>query len=41
MRKPALIVSLLVWSLQSLFADTVVVFNEIMYHPATNEPAME
>src|SRR6267142_6430725 len=23
------------------FADTVLVFNEIMYHPATNEPAME
>jgi len=22
-------------------ADTSVVFNEIMYHPATNEPAME
>src|SRR5881275_2798392 len=22
-------------------ADTVVVFNEIMYHPATNEPTME
>src|SRR2546421_3207024 len=41
MRKPALIVSLLVWSLHSLFADTVVVFNEIMYHPATNEPTME
>jgi hypothetical protein len=24
-----------------LWADTVVVFNEIMYHPATNEPARE
>src|SRR5262245_40886612 len=24
-----------------LFADSTVVFNEIMYHPATNEPAME
>ena len=24
-----------------LRADTVVVFNEIMYHPATNEPALE
>jgi hypothetical protein len=24
-----------------LHADAVVVFNEIMYHPATNEPAME
>src|SRR6185295_15454704 len=22
-------------------ADTSVVFNEVMYHPATNEPAME
>src|SRR5438034_2739467 len=41
MRKPALIVSLLVWSLRSVLADTVVVFNEIMYHPATNEPTME
>jgi Lamin Tail Domain/Putative Ig domain len=25
----------------SVRADTTVVFNEIMYHPATNEPAME
>jgi len=25
----------------SLRADTTVVFNEIMYHPTTNEPAME
>src|SRR5881628_1815166 len=25
----------------SLQADTVLVFNEIMYHPATNEPALE
>src|SRR5207253_3003289 len=25
----------------SLEADTVLVFNEIMYHPATNEPALE
>src|SRR5262245_6994131 len=24
-----------------LFADSTVVFNEIMYHPATNEPVME
>src|SRR4051812_35467415 len=24
-----------------LKADSVVVFNEIMYHPATNEPALE
>ena len=23
------------------FADSVVVFNEVMYHPATNEAAME
>lgn len=23
------------------FADSIVVFNEIMYHPATNEPALE
>ena len=26
---------------QQLRADAVIVFNEIMYHPATNEPAME
>ena len=26
---------------RGLRADTSVVFNEIMYHPATNEPAME
>ena len=25
----------------TLWADSVVVFNEIMYHPATNEPALE
>ena len=25
----------------SLRADTVVVFNEIMSHPATNEPALD
>ena len=25
----------------TLRADSVVVFNEIMYHPRTNEPAME
>src|SRR5512135_2319534 len=25
----------------SLRADTVLVFNEIMYHPLTNEPALE
>src|SRR5947207_7648763 len=34
---PLLMVSLS----SSLRADTVVVFNEIMYHPATNEPALE
>src|SRR3954453_9415904 len=28
-------------SAQALRADSVVVFNEIMYHPATNEPASE
>ncbi|HXG47246.1 MAG TPA: lamin tail domain-containing protein, partial [Methylomirabilota bacterium] len=34
--------SLLSFSLSAtLRADSVVVFNEIMYHPATNEPAME
>src|SRR5689334_18321981 len=26
---------------RAAMADTVVVFNEIMYHPATNEPNME
>src|SRR2546426_81434 len=25
----------------SSFADSVVVFNEIMYHPQTNEPSLE
>jgi hypothetical protein len=28
-------------AVQTLQADTAVVFNEIMYHPATNEPALE
>lgn len=36
------LVSLLVLGLsQCLYADSVVVFNELMYHPATNEPVME
>ena len=33
--------SLLAALVGSVWADTVVVFNEIMYHPATNEPGME
>ncbi|MBI5385275.1 MAG: lamin tail domain-containing protein [Verrucomicrobia bacterium] len=42
MKKLAPLLSLLaVLSAVALRADTVVVFNEIMYHPATNEPAME
>src|SRR5437762_3315475 len=32
---------LLVLSPVVAWADSVVVFNEIMYHPATNEPALE
>src|ERR1051325_9812334 len=28
-------------ALQRARADSIVVFNEIMYHPATNEPALE
>src|SRR4051812_8726851 len=32
---------LIAGSFHSVRADTVVVFNEIMYHPATNEPTME
>src|ERR1044072_5814116 len=35
---PALLLSLLP---VAAWADGVVVFNEIMYHPATNEPALE
>src|SRR5436190_555412 len=41
MRKPVFALLILLSSLRSLLADTVVVFNEIMYHPAANEPAME
>src|SRR4029078_1408852 len=37
----ALILLTGVCSLHSLCADTVVVFNEIMYHPAVNEPGLE
>src|SRR5690349_6332973 len=32
---------LLVGAVTSLRGDTSLVFNEVMYHPATNEPAME
>src|ERR1051326_908988 len=41
--KSAALVLLLVPALAPLItrADSVVVFNEIMYHPATNEPALE
>src|SRR5262249_29114549 len=31
----------LIWLPGPLWADSVVVFNEVMYHPATNEPALE
>src|SRR6185369_8666601 len=42
MKKLLLFASLLAGCLTSaLRADTVVVFNEIMYHPATNEAALE
>jgi len=42
MNKPFLFTALLAVSLvRPLPADTVVVFNEIMYHPATNEPTLE
>src|SRR6267154_1974414 len=34
-------VLLLILLRSTVFADSVVVFNEIMYHPATNEPALE
>src|SRR5260221_7543617 len=40
LRTFALVVSLMLPG-HALWADTVVVFNEIMYHPATNEPNME
>lgn len=35
------VASLMVGLAGSVWADGVVVFNEIMYHPATNEPGME
>src|SRR4051794_41338754 len=42
MRKSfAVLILLAGCSLQSIYADSVVVFNELMYHPATNEPTME
>ena len=42
MMKPLLLaVALWVAGVCSLRADATLVFNEIMYHPATNEPAME
>jgi len=42
MRKTLLLVFGIALSLPPLArADAVVTFNEIMYHPATNEPAME
>ena len=37
----AVLTALIALSLASARADSVVVFNEIMFHPATNEPAME
>jgi len=37
----ALLNLLLAFSASSTRADSVVVFNEIMYHPSANEPAME
>ena len=37
----AALTALIALSLASARADSVVVFNEIMFHPATNEPAME
>lgn len=35
------LLSVAIGFIQSVRADSVVVFNEIMYHPALNEPAME
>lgn len=40
-RLPVLIAVLSLFAATSLRADTALVFNEIMYHPATNEPALE
>jgi hypothetical protein len=39
--KRIIIPVLLCFAVFTARADTSVVFNEIMYHPATNEPAME
>ncbi|HWN97009.1 MAG TPA: lamin tail domain-containing protein, partial [Methylomirabilota bacterium] len=41
MNRLCLSVLLAVLSASCVRADTTLVFNEIMYHPATNEPAME
>lgn len=41
MKRLLLFVVLLMTGLCSARADVTLVFNEIMYHPATNEPAME
>src|SRR6266536_686722 len=44
MLNPALSVALLLALLcpdAAVFADSTIVFNEIMYHPASNEPALE
>jgi len=37
----AVVASLLLWTGPAARADSVVVFNEIMYHPAMNEPGLE
>ena len=34
-------VALLTWGRFTVWADASVTFNEVMYHPATNEPALE
>src|SRR5213594_1345146 len=41
MMRRALVLLLLLLARGAAFADAVVVFNEIMYHPATNEPTLE
>ena len=41
MRRGLTLFLLLIAAIPSLHADTSLVFNEVMYHPATNEPAME
>src|SRR5688572_23636911 len=41
-RRCPVVLMLLFWLLQgAVKGDSVVVFNEVMYHPATNEPALE